>query len=64
MNESYKTLFGPADIPNLRTDIDEDEMERTEKERRTGCEKIRQSHKRIMEKILKIRKFFKCYHKW
>ena len=63
MNESYTTLFGPADIPNIRTDIDEDEKERREKER-TGCEKIKQIRKRIIEKILKITKFSKCYHKW
>ena len=43
MNESYMTFFGPADIPNIRTDVDEDEMERIEKERRTGSEKIKDS---------------------
>ena len=51
MNESYTTLFGPADILNIQTDIDEDEMERIEEEIRPGCEKIKQGHKRIMEKI-------------
>ena len=40
MNESYTTLFGPADIPNIGTDPDEDEMERIEEER-TGGEKIK-----------------------
>ena len=55
MNESYTTLFGPADIPNIRTDADEDEMERIEEERRTGSEKIKQEYKRIIEKIKKIR---------
>ena len=54
-NESYTTLLGPADIPNIRTDIDEDEMKRIEEERRTGDEKIKQCYKRIMEKIKKIR---------
>ena len=39
MNGSYTTLFGPADIPNKRTD--EDEMERIEEERRNGSEKIK-----------------------
>ena len=34
MNESYTTLFGSADIPNLVTDADEDEMERIEEKRR------------------------------
>ena len=48
---SYTTLLGPADIPNIRTDIDEDEMKRIEEERRTGGEKIKQCYKRIMEKI-------------
>ena len=52
-NESYTTLL--ADIPNIRTDIDEDEMKRIEEERRTGDEKIKQCYKRIMEKIKKIR---------
>ena len=51
MNESYTTLFGPADIPNIRTDDDKDEMERIEEERRTGSEKIKQGYKRIMEKL-------------
>ena len=51
MNESYTTLFGPADILNIQTDIDEDEMERIEEEVRPGCEKIKQGHKRIMKKI-------------
>ena len=51
MNESYTTLFGPADIPNIRTDDDKDEMERIEEERRTGSEKIKQVYKRIMEKL-------------
>ena len=37
---------------------DEDEMERTEEERRTGSEKIKQGYKRIMEKIKKIRQSF------
>ena len=40
MNESYTTFFGPADIPNIGTDPDEDEMERIEEER-TGGEKIK-----------------------
>ena len=40
MNESYTTLFGPADIPNIGTDPDKDEMERIEEER-TGREKIK-----------------------
>ena len=57
-NESYTTLLGPADIPNIRTDIDEDEMERIEEERRTGDEKIKQCYKRIMGKIKKIRRSF------
>ena len=57
MNESYTTLLGPADIPNIRTDADEDEMERIQEERRTGSEKIKQGYKRIMEKI-KIRQSF------
>ena len=48
MNESYTTLFDPADIANIRTDADEDEMERIEEERRTGSEKIKQGYKRIM----------------
>ena len=39
MNGSYTTLFGPADIPNTRTD--EDEMERIEEKRRNGSEKIK-----------------------
>ena len=56
MNGSYTTLFGPADIPNIRTD--EDEMERIEEERRNGSEKIKQGYKRIMEKIKKIRHSF------
>ena len=34
MNESYTTLSGSADIPNLVTDADEDEMERIEEKRR------------------------------
>ena len=51
--ESYTTLFGPADILNIQTDIDEDEMERIEEEVRPGCEKIKQGHKRIMKKNLK-----------
>ena len=34
MNESYSTLFGLAHIPNLGTDADEDEMEKTEEGRR------------------------------
>ena len=54
-NESYTTLLGPADIPNIRTDIDEDEMERIEEERRTGDEKIKLCYKRMVEKIKKIR---------
>ena len=58
MNESYTTLFGPADIPNIQTDADEDEMERIEEERRTGSEKTKQGYKRIMEKIKKIRQSF------
>ena len=58
MNESYTTLFGPVDIPNIGTDADEDEMERIEEERRTGGEKIKQGYKRIMEKIKKIRQSF------
>ena len=41
MNETYTTLFGPADIPNIGTDIDDDEMERIEKGRGSGCEKIK-----------------------
>ena len=48
MNESYTTLFDPADIANIRTDADENEMERIEEERRTGSEKIKQGYKRIM----------------
>ena len=28
MNESYTTLFGPAEIPNIRTDGGGDEIER------------------------------------
>ena len=54
MNESYTALFGPADIPNIRTDADEDEMERIEEERRTGSEKVKQGYKRIMENIKKM----------
>ena len=50
INESYTTLFGPADIPNIQTDADEDKMERIEEERTTGSEKIKQGYKRIMEK--------------
>ena len=44
VNESYTTFFGPVDIPNIRTDADEDEMERIEEERRTGSEKIKQGY--------------------
>ena len=51
MNESYTIVFGPAHIPNIRTEADEDEMERIEEERRTGSEKVKQGYKRIMEKI-------------
>ena len=50
MNESYTILFGPDDIPNIRTDADEDEIERIQEERRTGSEKIKYGYKRIMEK--------------
>ena len=63
MNESYTTLFGPVDIPNIQTDGDEGEMEGIGKERKTGSKKIKQGYKNIMEKIKKI-KFFKCCHKW
>ena len=43
---SCTALFSPADIPNMRTDADEDEMERIKEERRTGSEeKIKQSYK-------------------
>ena len=43
---SCTALFSPADIPNMRTDADEDEMERINEERRTGSEeKIKQSYK-------------------
>ena len=41
-NENYTTLFGPADIPNIRTDADKDEKERIEEERRASSEKIKQ----------------------
>ena len=57
-NESYATPFGPADIPNIRTDAGEDEIERIKEGRRTGSEKIKQGYKRIMEKIKKIRQGF------
>ena len=53
MNESYTTLFGPADIPNIQTDADEDEMEGIDEGRRTGSEKIKQECKRIMKKKIK-----------
>ena len=56
--ESYTTLFGPADISNIRTEADEDELEWIEEERRTGSEKIEQGYRRIMEKIKKIRQSF------
>ena len=58
MNNSYASFFDPADIPNIRTDIDEDEMETIEEEKRNGSEKTKQSHKRIMEKIKKITQSF------
>ena len=58
MNESYTTLFGPADIANIRTDAGEGEVERIEKERRTGSEQIKQGYKRIMKKIKMIRQSF------
>ena len=51
INESYTTLFGSTDIPNIQTDADEDKMEIKEKERRTGSQKIKQGYKRIMEKL-------------
>ena len=51
-------MFGPTDIQNKQTDIDENEMERIEEKRRTGCKKIKQGHKRIMEKIKKTRQSF------
>ena len=51
-------MFGPADIPSIRTDADEDEMEKIEEERRTGSEKVKQRYKRIMEKIKKIKQGF------
>ena len=50
MNESYATFFGPADIPNMRTDAGEDEMEIKEVERRTGGEKIKQENNEKNEK--------------
>ena len=46
INESY-TLFGPADIPYIQIDADDDEMERIEEERTTGSEKIKQGYKRM-----------------
>ena len=58
MNERCTTFFRSSDIPNIRTDADEDKMERTEEERRTGSEKIKQGYKRIMEKIKKLRQSF------
>ena len=58
MNESYTTLFGPADITNIRTDAGEGEVERIEKERRTGSEQFKQGYKRIMKKIKMIRQSF------
>ena len=58
MNESYTTFFRLSDIPNIRTDADEDKMERIQEERRTGSEKIKQGYKRIMEKIKKVRQSF------
>ena len=58
MNESYTSLYGTADIPNIRTDADEDEMKRTEEERSTGSEKIKQGYKRIVEKIKKTKQSF------
>ena len=39
MNQSYTTLFGSPDIPNIQTDADEDKIERIEEERRTASEK-------------------------
>ena len=45
-------------MSNIRTETDEDELERIEEERRTGSEKIKQAYRRIMEKIKKIRKSF------
>ena len=50
MNESYATFFGPADIPNMRTDAGEDEMEIEEVERRTGGKKIKQENNEKNEK--------------
>ena len=52
MNESYTTFFGPADIPTMRTDGGEDEMEIKEKVER------RIMKKRIMKKMKKIRQSF------
>ena len=59
IDDSYATLFGAGNIPNKRTDPDEDETEKTEEEERTtSCEEIKQGYKRIMEKIKKMRQRF------
>ena len=52
MNESYTTFFGPADIPTMRTDGGEDEMEIEEKvERRIRLDKVFQMLSQVVEEV-------------